>query len=111
MDGDLKDVFPVAQLTLIESRGNGRAVLAQDNSQSATAGRNHAKDFFVSSGAVRVIRMGNAVFDALEGVERGIVAMLVGDGTHHKVMDLVGGEGSLIRRIGLGEGDAIADSK
>lgn len=111
MDGDLEDVFPVAQLTLIESGGNGRAVLAQENPQSAAARRNDAKDFFVRSGAAGVVRVGDTVFDALEGVERGIVAMLVGDGAQHKLVNLLVGERSLVGRSRLVERGAVAGSE
>ena len=108
MDGDLEDVFPVAQLALIESGGNGRAVLAQENAQSAAAGGNDAEGSFVPDCAARVVCARDAVFDALKGIERGIITMLIGDGTNHEVVDLFVGQWSLIGRGGLSERRAIA---
>lgn len=108
MDGDLEDVFPVAQLALIESGGNGRAVLAQENPKGTAACRNDAKNLLVCDGPGGIVCTGQAVFDALEGIERCVVAMLVGNGAHHELVDLVVGERSLIGRSGLAEGGAIA---
>jgi len=108
MNGDLEDVFPVAQLALIKSAGNGRSVLAQENAQSAAAGGNDAEGSFVSDRAARVVCASDAVFEALEGIERGVVAMLVGDCTNHEVVDLFVSERGLIGRSGLDERRAIA---
>lgn len=98
MDGDLKNVFPVAQLALIKSGRNRRTVLAQEDAQSAAAGRNDTKDFFIHNGAAGIICAGNAVFDALERIERGIIAVLIGDGADHEFVDLIVGERNLIGR-------------
>lgn len=60
--------------------------------------------------------MDRLAFGSLKGIEHGVIAMLIGDGADHQVMDLFRSEGSLIghgfrRRRSLLRGTRGPDSE
>lgn len=101
VDSDFEDALPVAQLALIEGGWDASSVFAYQQSERAAAGGDNAVGLFVRHGPIDAAGVSDVALDPLEGIECGIIPMLIGDGSQEQFVHLFGGERSLIRCSGL----------